>query len=82
MLGLWISGQDFDHNEKEIAALPALLEKHHAVIEYVAAGNECLFIQRIKVDKMVEYISRVKALVQPKYDIPVGYGEWVPWWRC
>ena len=66
-VGIWI-GDDEELNEIEIMNGIEIAKKGHADI--LAVGNEVLLREDIEVDKLIEYIRRVKEAVP---EVQVGY---------
>jgi GPH family glycoside/pentoside/hexuronide:cation symporter len=69
IVGAWIS-DDKERNEKEIAALIALVKS--GVVDIAAVGNEVLLRNDISEQELLAYIIRVKEALKG-LEIPVGY---------
>lgn len=68
VVGAWIS-DDKERNEKEIQSLIKLAKA--GLVDIAAVGNEVLHRGEISEQELIEYISRVRAVLPSS--IPVGY---------
>jgi glucan 1,3-beta-glucosidase len=67
MVGAWL-GSDEEKNETEIEGLIELAKK--GLVDVAAVGNEVLYRNDLSLEKLLEYIKRVKKEIP---DVPVGY---------
>ena len=67
LVGVWI-GDDLDENEIEINNAITIAKQGH--VDILAIGNEVLLRKDLEVEKLIDYIRRVKEAVP---NVPVGY---------
>jgi len=73
-LGAWLDKRQ-EHNEKEIQRLIEIANKHRRNVVRVIVGNEVLQRGDLPVQKLIEYIQRVRA----ELGMPVSTAE--PWYN-
>ena len=68
--GAWISGKAQD-NDAEVAQVIKLANEYPDVIKRVIVGNEVLLRGELKVDKLIDYIRKVRQSIKQ----PVSYAD-------
>ena len=68
--GAWISGKAQD-NDAEVAQVIKLANEYPDVIKRVIVGNEVLLRGELKVDKLIDYIRKVRESIKQ----PVSYAD-------
>ncbi len=75
LLGAWL-GPKPDRNEREVAGLIELANKHPDSVKRLIVGNEVLLRRDIPRDQIIAYLDRVRAAVKQ----PVTYADVWEFW--
>lgn len=75
LLGAWL-GPKQDRNEREVAGLIELANKHPDSVKRLIVGNEVLLRRDIPRDQIIAYLDRVRAAVKQ----PVTYADVWEFW--